>query len=300
MCVFLFGVPVAGLSVHLSHYRAGDTRIMSCCRRCNMGHSNTAAARGSMHAPSATCFIHSLNSSFSLPSSLSFFSSVPCPATLLRMVTLAPIIPFICSFVKLQSLKLSMQPTKWHGSVALNQLPWRRLLIAITRLFMHCHPQSLPSFLHSFFPSFPPFILRTFPSFLLSFTPFPSFPTFLPTSYLPTFYPACLSFLPSFISSFILSFLLSFLSSFLPFILHTFPAFLLSFTPFPSFPTFLPTFLPIILHTFPSFLPSFLHSFFPCILPSFLPSFYVSFSTDALYPSTCPFPMFLLHVTSPL
>ena len=192
------------------------------------------------------------------------------PATLLRMVTLTPIIPFICSFVKLQSLKLSMQPTNWHGSVALNQLPWRRLLIAITRLFMHCHPQSLPSFLHSFFPSYPPFILHTFPSFLSSFTPFPSFPTCLTTSSFPTFYPAYLSFLPpSFLHSFILSFLLSFLSPFLPFILHTFPSFLLSFTPFPSYPTFLPTFLPFILHTFPSFLHSFIHS----LLLSFLPSF---------------------------
>ena len=257
MCVFLFGVPVAGLSVHLPHYRAGDTRIISCCRRCNMGHSNTAAARGSMHAQSVICFIH-----------FPLFHLFICtyPATLLRMVTLTPIIPFICSFVKLQSLKLSMQPTNWHGSVALNQLPWRRLLIAITRLFMHCHPQSLPSFLHSFFPSYPPFILHTFPSFLSSFTPFPSFPTCLTTSYLLS----CIPFLPSsFIPSFILSFLLSFLSPFLPFILHTFPSFLLSFTPFPSYPTFLPTFLPFILHTFPSFLHSFIHS----LLLSFLPSF---------------------------
>ena len=279
MCVFLFGVPVAGLSVHLSHYRAGDTRIMSCCRRCNMGHSNTAAARGSMHAPSATCFIHSLNSSFSLPSSLSFLSSVPCPATLLRMVTLAPIIPFICSFVKLQSLKLSMQPTNWHGSVALNQLPWRRLLIAITRPFMHCHPPSLPSFLHSFFPSYPPFILHTFPSFLSSFTPFPSFPTCLTTSYLPTFYPAYLSFLPP---SFLHSFFPSFFPSFLPSFHLTCTPFLPSFYPPHLFLPILPSFLPSYLLSCIPFLPSFLHSFIHSFLLSFLPSF---------PPFMCPFPM---------
>jgi hypothetical protein len=266
MCVFLFGVPVAGLSVHLPHYRAGDTRIISCCRRCNMGHSNTAAARGSMHAQSVICFIH-----------FPLFHLFICtyPATLLRMVTLTPIIPFICSFVKLQSLKLSMQPTNWHGSVALNQLPWRRLLIAITRLFMHCHPQSLPSFLHSFFPSYPPFILHTFPSFLSSFTPFPSFPTCLTTSYLPTFYPAYLSFLPP---SFLHSFFPSFFPSFLP-------SFHLSCTPF--LPSFYPShlFLPIL----PSFLPSYLLSCTP-FLPSFIPSFILSF-----YPSFLPFLFLCVH-----
>jgi hypothetical protein len=110
------------------------------------------------------------------------------PATLLRMVTLTPIIPCICSFVKLQSLKLSMQLTNWHGSVALNRLPWRRLLIAVIRLFMHCLPQSLSSFLHSFFPSFPPFILHTFhPSF---------YPSHLFLPFLPSYY-----FLPSYLYS---------------------------------------------------------------------------------------------------
>ena len=120
------------------------------------------------------------------------------------MVTLAPIIPFICSFVKLQSLKLSMQPTKWHGSVALNQLPWRRLLIAITRLFMHCHPQSLPSFLHSFFPSS---LLLSFEPFLPSFYPSHLFLPFLPSLQLPTFLPIILHAFPSFLPSFLHSFL---------------------------------------------------------------------------------------------